>query len=257
MQVTKDIFDELTFDPSLDASDISVGTKNGVVTMTGMVRTYAEKIAAEHAVKRVFGVRGLAEELQVDIPKLHQRTNAEIVAAALNILKWDASLPRDTVTVKVEDKWLTLDGAVPWEFQREHARHMVSSLIGVRGVTNQITVPTRPVNERASALIALSLFLIPILRRVRQIVERTFARRLVHLEIVEKVIHDLAVVEADLGELTAADRDDLMHVPLHARVLVIYGGVVGVVGFGARNDFRSAQGRLVAVRAHRVPPSNR
>ncbi len=144
VQVTKDIFDELTFDPSLDASDISVGTKNGVVTMTGMVRTYAEKIAAEHAVKRVFGVRGLAEELQVDIPKLHQRTDAEIVAAALNILKWDASLPRDTVTVKVEDKWLTLDGAVPWEFQREHARHMVSSLIGVRGVTNQITVPTRP-----------------------------------------------------------------------------------------------------------------
>jgi osmotically-inducible protein OsmY len=144
VQVTKDIFDELTFDPSLDASDISVGTKNGVVTMTGMVRTYAEKIAAEHAVKRVFGVRGLAEELRVDIPKLHQRTDAEIVAAALNILKWDASLPRDTVTVKVEDKWLTLDGAVPWEFQREHARHMVSSLIGVRGVTNQITVPTRP-----------------------------------------------------------------------------------------------------------------
>lgn len=144
VQVTKDIFDELTFDPSLDASDISVGTKNGVVTMTGMVRTYAEKIAAEHAVKRVFGVRGLAEELQVDIPKLHQRTDAEIVAAALNILKWDASLPRDTVTVKVENKWLTLDGAVPWEFQREHARHMVSSLIGVRGVTNQITVPTQP-----------------------------------------------------------------------------------------------------------------
>ena len=144
VQVTKDIFDELTFDPSLDASDISVGTKNGIVTMTGMVRTYAEKIAAEHAVKRVFGVRGLAEELQVDIPKLHQRTDAEIVAAALNILKWDASLPRDTVTVKVENKWLTLDGAVPWEFQREHARHMVSSLIGVRGVTNQITVPTRP-----------------------------------------------------------------------------------------------------------------
>jgi len=144
VQVTKDIFDELTFDPSLDASDISIGTKNGVVTMTGMVRTYAEKIAAEHAVKRVFGVRGLAEELQVDIPKLHQRTDAEIVAAAVNILKWDASLPRDTVTVKVEDKWLTLDGAVPWEFQREHARHMVSSLIGVRGVTNQITVPTRP-----------------------------------------------------------------------------------------------------------------
>ena len=112
-------------------------------------------------------------------------------------------------------------------------------------------------NEKASALIALSLFYVPILHRIRQIVERTFARRLVHLEIVEKVIHDLAVVEADLGELTAADRDDLMHVPLHARVLVIYGGVVGVVGFGARNDFRSAQGRLVAVRAHRVRPSNR
>lgn len=145
VQVTKDIIDELAFDPSVDATDIGVAAKNGVVTMTGLVKTYAEKLAAERAVKRVSGVRGLAEELRVDIPTLHQRTDAEIVAAAVNILTWDVSLPRDTVKVKVEDKWLTLDGAVPWEFQREHARQMVSLLMGLRGVTNQITVPARPI----------------------------------------------------------------------------------------------------------------
>ena len=133
VQVTKDIFDELTFDPSLDASDISVGTKNGVVTMTGMVRTYAEKIAAEYAAKRVFGVRGLAEELQVDIPKLHQRTDAETVAAALSILRWDASLPRDTVTVKVEDKWHSFN-------EQESAIRAAYSVPGVTRVESHTQV---------------------------------------------------------------------------------------------------------------------
>lgn len=125
LDLQESVAEELSFDPSVDASHIGVAAKDGVVTLTGRVSTYAEKIAAEEAAKRVAGVKRLACELSVDLPAFHQRTDADIIAAALNVLSWDVSIPEDAVKVQAENGWLTLDGAVDWPYQKEHAEHAV------------------------------------------------------------------------------------------------------------------------------------
>jgi len=140
LTLQEDVADELAFDPSVEASNIGVAAKDGVVTLTGRVATYAEKIAAEHAAKRVAGVKAIATELQVEIPALHERSDTDIASAALNVLDWDTMIPADKVAVKVDHGWLTLEGRVPWQFQRDAAERAVRNLAGVRGVSNLIAV---------------------------------------------------------------------------------------------------------------------
>jgi VCBS repeat-containing protein len=139
----KDVIDELNFDPSIDAANIAVAVDDGIVTLCGTVPSYADKLAAERAVKRVAGVQGIAEELEVELPALHLRSDADIAKAAVNALAWDITVPAEQVTVKVEKGFLTLDGHVDWPYQRENAKRAVEHLAGVRGVTNLITVKAR------------------------------------------------------------------------------------------------------------------
>ena len=139
----KDIIEELAFDPSIDERDIAVAVSGGVVTLTGLAKTYAQKLAAERAVKRVRGVHGLAEELTIDLPALHRRSDVDIVKSALEALRWNTNVPTDSVIVKVENGLATLTGTVEWQFQREAARLAVGSLGGVRGVLNDITIRER------------------------------------------------------------------------------------------------------------------
>jgi osmotically-inducible protein OsmY len=139
-QLQTDVIDELAFDPQVDASTIGVTAKGGVITLTGTVRNFPEKYAAEHAAKRVGGVRGIAEELLVEIPSAFHRSDADIARAAVAALDLDITVPKNKVTAKVENGWLTLDGTLDWHYQREAAMKAVAHLIGLKGVANAITV---------------------------------------------------------------------------------------------------------------------
>lgn len=139
-QLQRDVIDELAFEPKVDDSTIGVTAKGGVITLTGTVRSYPEKYAAEHAAKRVGGVGAIAEELKVEIPSAFHRSDTEIARAALVALGSDISIPKNTVTAKVENGWLTLEGMLDWHFQREAVTRAVAHLIGLKGVSNLITI---------------------------------------------------------------------------------------------------------------------
>jgi osmotically-inducible protein OsmY len=137
------IVDELDFEPSVDAARIGVAVDNGVVTLTGHVTSYAEKIAAERAVERVKGVKAIAENIEVRYPGHKQTADDEIAARAVAILGWNIQVPKDSVEVKVEKGWIELTGDVHWQYQRVAAESAVRELSGVVGVSNLIQV--RPI----------------------------------------------------------------------------------------------------------------
>jgi osmotically-inducible protein OsmY len=134
------IIDELDFEPSIDAANIGVAVEKGIVTLTGHVASYAEKIAAEHSVERVKGVKAIAQEIEVRFSGQPKRADDEIAQRALDILKWSVQVPVDSIQVKVEKGWVTLTGAVEWQYQKQAAESAVRQLSGVRGVTNIIEI---------------------------------------------------------------------------------------------------------------------
>ncbi|HSF41930.1 MAG TPA: BON domain-containing protein [Thermoanaerobaculia bacterium] len=136
----QNVLNELKWEPSIHAAEIGVAVKDGVVTLTGTVDSYSQKMAVEKAAKRVRGVLAVAEEIEVRIPSATRRTDADIARAALNALQWHIEVPDERIQVKVEDGWVTLDGDVDWNFQRDAAMDAVRDLIGVRGVTSLINV---------------------------------------------------------------------------------------------------------------------
>jgi len=135
-----DVLDELRWEPGVKATDIGATVKDGVVTLEGTVDSFAEKWAAEKAVKRLPGVKALAVELKVELPGSSERTDSDIARAAENALKWDVSVPYERIKVTMEQGFLTLEGEVDWEFQRSAAKRAVQYLTGVKGVTNMITI---------------------------------------------------------------------------------------------------------------------
>ena len=137
------VSDELEFAPTVNATKIGVAVDHGVVTLTGHVNSYAEKIAAERAVQRVKGVRGVAQEIELRYPSERKNRDDEIAERAAQIFDWDTTIPSGKVTVKVEKGWVTLGGEVEWQFQRMGAETAVRKLSGVIGVTNQITIGPR------------------------------------------------------------------------------------------------------------------
>jgi len=139
-QLQSDVIDELAFEPMVDNSTVGVTAKGGVITLTGTVRSYPEKYAAERAAKRVAGVHGIAEELKVEIPNAFHRSDADIARAAVAALDSDINVPKNKVTAKVENGWLTLEGMLDWHYQREAAKRAVDHLIGLKGVSNLISV---------------------------------------------------------------------------------------------------------------------
>jgi osmotically-inducible protein OsmY len=140
VDLQRDVFDELKWEPAVHSTDIGVIVKDGVVTLEGVVDSYPEKWAAERAAKRVSGVKALALELEVKLPGSGKQTDADIAEAAENALKWDVLVPQDRIKVTVEKGFLTLEGQVDWEFQRSAAKRAVQYLMGVQGVANAITV---------------------------------------------------------------------------------------------------------------------
>jgi osmotically-inducible protein OsmY len=143
-EIQRDVLDELRWDARVQPNEIGVAVKGGVVTLTGAVDSYMKRWAAEEAALRVRGVKGVANEIEVRLPNSSERTDADLAAAALHALEWDAFIPSDKVKVAVSKGWVTLDGEVEWQFERDDAERVVRRLTGVRGVTNLIKVKSRP-----------------------------------------------------------------------------------------------------------------
>ena len=135
---------ELLWDPAVNSTAIGVAVKNGVVTLTGHLDTYAEKEAALRAVRRLQGIKAIAIELDVKLSPQHQRGDTDIVASAELALKWNTSIPAAAVRLTVDHGWITLQGEVEWEFQRRSAEKAIRSLIGVVGVSNEIKLRAKP-----------------------------------------------------------------------------------------------------------------
>ena len=142
-ELESEVLDELEWEPSVKAAEIGVAVNDGVITLTGFVDSYAEKLATEDAVKRVTDVRGVANELVVRLPALRERTDTDIARAAVNALEWDVFVPFDSAKVTVENGWVTLDGEVERQFQRQAAEHAVCHLAGVKGVRNLISIKSK------------------------------------------------------------------------------------------------------------------
>jgi osmotically-inducible protein OsmY len=130
----------LEWEPSFDADDIGVSVDGGVVTLRGDVGSYAAKSAAERVALRVYGVKAVANDLTVRLPTAFERNDTDIAQAALTALTWNAAVPGNRVTLTVSNGWLTLNGTLDWQFQKEAAARAVRDLTGVRGVTNNIIV---------------------------------------------------------------------------------------------------------------------
>jgi osmotically-inducible protein OsmY len=139
-QLQQDVSAELKWEPSIHAARIGVEVKDGVVTLAGEVDSYAEKWNAERAALRVGGVKAMATELKVHLTGLSKRTDADIGQAVENVLEWTSSLPTGAIKVMVEGGWVTLSGDVDWQYQRQAATDSVRCLMGVAGVSNQISI---------------------------------------------------------------------------------------------------------------------
>ena len=143
-QLKQAVLDELQWEPSVNAAHIGVTAKSGVVTLMGHVATFSEKFAAEKATRRVNDVKAVAEEIEVQLPFGVRYGDEEIASAAVNRLKWDSSVPVDVVKAKVEKGRITLTGEVDWHYQQQAAVDDVRGILGVIGVSNDITIKPRP-----------------------------------------------------------------------------------------------------------------
>jgi osmotically-inducible protein OsmY len=139
-KLRRNVLDELDFEPSVDAANIGIAVEDGIVTLTGHVKSFAEKIAVEEAVRRISGVRGIAEKIEVRFPHSKKLSDDEIASRVLNVLKWSEILPDGEAQVTVENGWVTLSGRAPWQFQRAAAEKAVRKLSGIVGITNRISI---------------------------------------------------------------------------------------------------------------------
>ena len=142
-QIQSDVLAELKWDARVLPNEIGVAVKEGVVTLTGWVDSYTKKWAAEEAAHRVRGVKAVANDIEVRLSFSSERTDADIAAAAVRAIEWDAFLPADKIDVTVSKGWVTLKGTVDWQYQKNDAERVVRRLTGVTGVTNSITVRPR------------------------------------------------------------------------------------------------------------------
>lgn len=142
-QLQRDVLAELAWEPSVDAAAIGVSAHDGIITLRGNVDSYAQKYAAEKAAKRVRGVQGVADELEIKFPTTFKRDDTDIATMAVYALRSNVFVPADSVKVSVENGWVYLEGSVDWNYQKEHAAKAVRYLPGVRGLGNNIEVKPR------------------------------------------------------------------------------------------------------------------
>ena len=150
-ELQQDVMNELKWEPTLKAAEIGVAVKDGVVTLSGYVDSYVKKLVAERAAARVFGVRAVAEAIQVRLPGSLKRSDEDIAGMVANVLEWNVLVPYDRVKVQVQDGVVTLSGEVDWGYQKYAAEEAVRYLMGVVWLSNQITVkPTvKPLDVKA------------------------------------------------------------------------------------------------------------
>ena len=143
IDIKRDVEEELRFNPDLDATDIAVAVKDGVVTLSGFVRSYSQKWEAERTAKRVQGVSGLANDIEVRLPVFNRRSDPEIARDAVAAIHADLPYSSEHIRVIVRDGWITLEGQVEWNYSRERAEQAVRRVRGTKGVTNLIQLTPR------------------------------------------------------------------------------------------------------------------
>jgi osmotically-inducible protein OsmY len=139
----RDVVAELTWDPAVKSTAIGVAAKDGVVTLTGHLETFAERHAAARAVQRVSGVKAIALELDVKLAPDHKRSDTDIAAGAEYALKWNTTVPVEAIRLTVDHGWVTLRGEVDWDYQRRNVEKAIRPLMGVVGISNEITLRSR------------------------------------------------------------------------------------------------------------------
>jgi osmotically-inducible protein OsmY len=142
-QIQRDVLAELKWDARVQPNEVGVSVKDGIVMLSGWVDSYSKRWAAEEAAHRVRGVKAVANEIEVRLPTTSERSDADIAAAAVRALEWDALVPIDKIEVTVSKGWVTLRGEVEWQYQKEDAEKVVRRLSGVKGVTNLLIVKPR------------------------------------------------------------------------------------------------------------------
>ena len=142
-QIQEDVINQLKWEPFLKSSEIGVFVKNGIVTLSGQTDSFSKKMAAEKAVRKIFGVKAIAEDIHVGASPANGKTDTEIAESVINVLKWHTAIQEEDIDIKVEGGFVTLEGEVDWEYQRAGAINAAAHLNGVRGINNFITV--RPV----------------------------------------------------------------------------------------------------------------
>ena len=140
MELQKDVAEELKWEPRLKEDEIGIAVKDGVVTLTGFVPDFAQRRIAAKAAERVVGVGAVAQELVVKVPEMFHYSDTELAHRVVNAFAWDVEVPSQKIQAKVEDGWVTLEGTVEWQFQRNAAERAVRYLGGIKGVTNLIAI---------------------------------------------------------------------------------------------------------------------
>lgn len=143
----KDVQNALKWEPLLNAAEIGVTTKNGIVTLTGTVNSYAKKLEAEDAAKNVGGVKAVVEKITINYGSAWQKDDNDIATEVVNALAHNWEVPKDKVTVRVEQGWIKLEGELQWDYQKEAIQRAVKNLAGVKGVTNSITIKSGAKDE--------------------------------------------------------------------------------------------------------------
>ena len=139
-KIKDDVLQELAWQLGVDKTDIGVIVKDGVVTLTGVVDSYSKKIAAEKAAKSVYGVKAIAEDIEVKYAMDKSKSDTDIAKAVIDAFKWNTLIPDEDIKIKVEDGWVYLSGEVKWAYQRTAAKNAVEKLIGVKGVVSNISI---------------------------------------------------------------------------------------------------------------------
>lgn len=141
--IKRDVESELKWDPDIDASDIGVAAKDGVVTLSGFVRSYSQKYEAEKAAKRVKGVLGIANDIEVRLPVIHDKPDPEIARAVVEAIRNELPYSHENIKVVVKNGWVTLEGSAEWEYQRNRAEAAARKVRSVKGISNLVTLKPR------------------------------------------------------------------------------------------------------------------
>jgi len=156
-EIKRDVARELEWEPMVTAAGVGVAVRDGTVTLTGDVATYAEKLAAVEAAKRVYGVRAVADELRVKLSSRHQRDDSDIAEAVANVLRWNVNIPEGRVTATVRNGVVTLQGTVELAYQRYEAERAVHNVVGVVAVFNEMQVEQQASAKRVEEQISEAL----------------------------------------------------------------------------------------------------